>query len=313
MLKNIANLPLMLSKKLPLILWLLIGLTYVLIVFGSAVRVTDSGMACPDWPLCYGQWLPFPEPASGYIVDGQHYTWWQVSLEWGHRLLAAVVSFLLLGVAVAAVVWRKQYPQLVKWVWLPLVILAVQIKLGGLTVFLSNIHWSVALHLGGAVLVLSSLLWLVRPQAAPALPKLAWWGLAAFAVAVFITMLMGAMVSAGHFGGVCGGLWVCLGSIWPDDFGQQFHMKHRFMAVISLILCVIWVVLIKRTAPGWRFPMLLVKSILAVQVLLGIITLYSFTHYPQFYPLLSVSHLAVAVLLFSASWAALIGVLGPRK
>ena len=44
-------------------------LTFGLIVLGAWVRATGSGLACPDWPTCYGHWLPLeaPEALSKYI------------------------------------------------------------------------------------------------------------------------------------------------------------------------------------------------------------------------------------------------------
>ena len=56
---------------------------YLLMVLGGLVTSTGSGLACPDWPLCYGSVAP---PLK---VD--------IWLEWGHRLLGGIAG---LGVQV---------------------------------------------------------------------------------------------------------------------------------------------------------------------------------------------------------------------
>jgi heme A synthase len=126
-------------------------LTYIIIVTGATVRVTGSGMSCPDWPLCYGQLIPFPAP------EGSGYTNFQVFLEWVHRLLVSIVGFLMIGLGVMAVKVRKVRPSVLRWTLTSFALLAVQIKLGAITVWFSNIHWSVALHLGTAMLFFGSL------------------------------------------------------------------------------------------------------------------------------------------------------------
>lgn len=67
----------------------LLGATIGLVVIGVIVRATDSGMGCPDWPLCYGQILP---PLDDYKA-------W---LEWIHRTVAALIGLIALGVVAAA-------------------------------------------------------------------------------------------------------------------------------------------------------------------------------------------------------------------
>ena len=59
---------------------------FVVIVFGSWVRATDSGLACPDWPLCFGKVLPAFDL--------------QIFLEWFHRIIAGLLTlgfFIFMG------------------------------------------------------------------------------------------------------------------------------------------------------------------------------------------------------------------------
>src|SRR5215217_3071667 len=63
------------------------AVTWVLLLVGGLVHGTGSSLACPDWPLCHGQF--FPEMARG------------VEYEHSHRLVAGSVAIMtvLLGVA----------------------------------------------------------------------------------------------------------------------------------------------------------------------------------------------------------------------
>ena len=70
-----------------------------LVVIGGATRVMEAGLACPDWPLCYGTLLP------GRQMNVQ------VFLEWFHRLDAFVIGVALLVQLGAAWWWRHQLPR----------------------------------------------------------------------------------------------------------------------------------------------------------------------------------------------------------
>lgn len=295
-------------------------ITLVLIVVGAATRVYDAGMSCPDWPHCYGVWWPWPEARvmaaghpEGYMVAGQHYAWWQVALEWNHRLLAALVGFGLIGLIAFLFKQPKAHrARLGVPLAVSILLLATQIKLGAVTVWFSNIHWSVVLHLGNAMLFLAALAWLRRASAvlditgtAPRTPLAAPFKLRAatllFAAAVWATMLVGAFVSSSHSGGVCGGLPDCAGQWLPTDWQQHMHMQHRFFALATFVLSIVLLAFAKRLTPELRPSALKLHLMVLVQAALGILTLYSFSSYPWFYEILSLAHLTWGTFLFLAA------------
>jgi heme A synthase len=122
-----------------------------------------------------------------------------------------------------------------------------------------------------------------------------------FALLVWVTMLVGAAVSSTHSGGVCGGLPDCLGSWMPSpkvDVSQHIHMQHRLLAVLVLVLSVVQMVVVKRLAPTLRPQAVGAHVMVWGQVLLGVLTLYSFANYADFYYVLSIVHLGWGTLLW---------------
>jgi heme A synthase len=106
--------------------------TYILIIYGSHVRVTDSGMGCPDWPLCKGSIGPF---------QGFH-----AFMEQTHRYLAGIVSVLVIATWFLATRIRNRISA-IKPALFTVGIVLIQIILGAITVFDSNGAPTVAAHL----------------------------------------------------------------------------------------------------------------------------------------------------------------------
>ena len=67
--------------------------TFILTIFGGVVSVTESGLACPDWPLCEGKFIP-------KMVDGKQF-------EHSHRLVASFVGAMTFGLCALLVKYRR--------------------------------------------------------------------------------------------------------------------------------------------------------------------------------------------------------------
>ncbi|WGF86937.1 COX15/CtaA family protein [Marinivivus vitaminiproducens] len=226
---------------------------FVMIVLGAVVRSTASGLSCPDWPTCYGQWILTPD--QFYAIPNTGYTYGQMMLEWSHRAFAAFVIgplFLVL----AWLCWRSRpvLPRGRTYAVVLLVLLLIQAKLGGVTVFDANSPWSVALHLGFALLILAWLVLIVErtvpPEAAhpPA-------GLRILAVAVWVTalcaMLAAAMTAKSGASLACSTWPLCDGYVIPplDDIGVRLHFAHRVLAGLTALGLLALFLLVRR-APG---------------------------------------------------------------
>ena len=118
-------------------------------MLGAWVRATGSGLSCPDWPTCYGHWVPLP----GDIPAGRRLQLLQVMSEWVHRLIAGVILGPLVLV-IGGLAWRvaarrtRGCRPIARRL---ILLLLVQAALGGITVLDQNSPWSVALHLGTAL------------------------------------------------------------------------------------------------------------------------------------------------------------------
>src|SRR5437879_9489583 len=116
--------------------------TYALVVLGGVVRVSGSGLGCPDWPLCHGRVLP---PLDLHAI-----------IEYSHRTAASLTSTLVvLTAAVAWMAWRNRR-DLVVPATLAVSLLAVQVVLGAITVRLELPPMIVLAHLATAMALLGA-------------------------------------------------------------------------------------------------------------------------------------------------------------
>ncbi|PSB44661.1 COX15/CtaA family protein, partial [Chamaesiphon polymorphus] len=104
-------------------IWKIAFATLLLMAVGSATRVMNAGLACPDWPLCYGQLVPTAQMNL------------QVFLEWFHRLDAALIGLSTLGLVASSWWFRQQLPRWLPWAnTFALSLILLQGALGAFTV-----------------------------------------------------------------------------------------------------------------------------------------------------------------------------------
>ena len=275
------------------------------ILLGAVVRLTGSGLSCPDWPLCYGLWIP--SPAALAAMPDVGYSFGQVMAEWSHRFnAAAVVGPLTLVLLLLAWRRRRQAPALAKMMAAAMVLLLVQAGLGGLTVLDRNSPWSVAVHLAAALLLLAVVLHAhmqARGAAAPRRGNRLAWPAAALAL---VTVASGAMVAKSGASLACASWPLCDGALIPDlgEPGIALNFGHRLLALAcATMVAVLWAVA-RRDDAGARAPVMraanMALAVLVAQVLIGAGVIHAFAGdalWPQV--AVGVLHQAVGVALFA--------------
>ena len=170
------------------LVWKIAIATWLLMAVGSATRVMNAGLACPDWPLCYGQLIPAAQMNL------------QVFLEWFHRLDAAAIGLSAIALLGLSLFYRSRLPKWLPWASAGAVFLIVfQGVLGGLTVTQLLRFDIVTAHLGTALLFFGALLiigFMLTPyEATGNVGKLAWVSSIA-ALLVYLQSLLGALVGS---------------------------------------------------------------------------------------------------------------------
>ena len=279
--------PLILRRLAQLAAHLVVALI-ALFVIGGSTRVMEAGLACPDWPLCFGSFLPGRQMNL------------QVFLEWFHRLDAFLVGIVVLIQFILSVFYRRQLP-----IWLPsayafvLFLVICQGALGALTVInllpstIVTSHLAIGLTLVGIMSVIAKRLFSTCSLVTPL-----WWRLiGGFALgSVLAQCLIGGRMSTSWAAQRC--LSQGLACNWLD--------LHRNFAIAASLLVFAFVgsSFFSRGLPRaqWHF-LTSITGLIVIQIFLGIMTIQSSLSQP----FLIVSHQLAAVLLVALLSALIFG------
>ncbi len=171
-------------------IWKIAFATLLLMAVGSATRVMNAGLACPDWPLCYGQLVPTQQMNL------------QVFLEWFHRLDAALIGLSTLCLVSSAWWLRRQLPGWLPWATtFAMSLILVQGALGAFTVTELLRFDIVTAHLGTALLFFITLLTigtclLPIAQSPNPVTQLPYWLPLTAAICVYTQSIIGGLVGS---------------------------------------------------------------------------------------------------------------------
>ncbi|HXN00800.1 MAG TPA: heme o synthase [Candidatus Dormibacteraeota bacterium] len=237
--------------------------TYALVVLGGVVRVSGSGLGCPDWPLCHGRLLP---PLDLHAI-----------IEYSHRSTASLTSALVVvTAAVAWLLWRKRR-DLVIPATVALGLLIVQVVLGAITVRLELPPMIVLAHLATAMALLGAVcvtaVAALVPAPAGAVDRVARRRILLAAGGTYLLIISGSLVVGSGASGTCDAWPLCGGGFsFAFDGLPAIQLLHRGIAAVIGLLIVLSLVSVlarHRRQPAVRATVALTLAALAFQVAVG--------------------------------------------
>lgn len=150
---------------------------FFLIFVGGWVRVTGSGMGCPDWPKCFDQWVPptevsqlpedyqtrFAAPGKPVAEFNVFHTW----TEYVNRLVGVLIGFFIAITMVSSFQFRKTEPKITVYAVLSFVLVGFQGWIGKVVVDKNLAGWMVTIHMLIALVVVALVMLAVFRHAAP--------------------------------------------------------------------------------------------------------------------------------------------------
>ncbi|RNC79406.1 MAG: heme A synthase [Balneola sp.] len=134
--------------------------TLFLILVGGLVRAAGAGLGCPDWPKCFGTWIP---PTN--VVDlppefeASQFNVWKTWIEYVNRLVGVVIGLLIIATFVRSFRYRKSVPSVFYSSGAAFVLVLVQGWLGGQVVKTGLSEWMITIHMILALIIVNVLVY----------------------------------------------------------------------------------------------------------------------------------------------------------
>jgi heme a synthase len=276
------------------------AITYLLILVGSLVRVSGAGLGCPDWPRCFGSWIP---PASAADLppqfDASQFNPVLMWTEYLNRLLGVTVGFSIFATAISA--WRRyrHEPRILWSTIAAFVLVGYEGWLGGRVVAHELAPWIVTAHLIVAIVIVQLLLYatftaFAADRSAP--PDTNFRSLPGWP---FVLLILVTLVQVGFGTQVRGTIDDALDAGVARDAAlatvgrlDYLHRDLAFIVLIAATLVTLWLMTRRSATVTWAYAVL---ALTVTQIALGALMAYG-----SLAPAAQVGHLTIASLLLGA-------------
>lgn len=265
---------------------------FLLILVGGIVRSTGSGMGCPDWPKCFGQWVPPTDVAQLppnyqeiYSHRGYANTEFNVVKTWTeylNRLLGVIIGLLIFATFVASAIayWRRDRA-MVGYSFLALLLVGFQGWLGAKVVSSVLAAWLITLHMLVAIIIVGVLLYvLARTQLAAGLIKTDLSKSVKRWLLISSVLLLGQILLGTQVRETVDEVAHRLGDTqrfrWMESLDIRFYI-HRSFSLLVLTTQLLWIVPIYKSSGVGRYVRSLAIAtgfVLITEILTGMIMAY---------------------------------------
>jgi heme a synthase len=234
---------------------------YLLILVGGIVRSTGAGMGCPDWPRCFGQWIPPtdisqlpPNYKEIFKVKGKEiadFDAFKTWVEYGNRLIGVLIGFFIFLTFIFSISFFKKDKIVFYLSFLSFILVGFQGWLGAVVVASNLKPFIITLHMVLALVIVALLIYTVtrsynavfqieKITNKPLLNKL-------FIICIVLMLLqiiMGTQVREA-IDEISSALSYTMRDTWIDKIGLQFYV-HRTFSLLILALHVYLIYVLKK-------------------------------------------------------------------
>ena len=256
-------------------------ITYFLIFVGGLVRVSGAGLGCPDWPKCFGRWIPPTSldqlPAD---MDPNLFNFTLAWIEYINRLIGMITGLLIAAMAIYAIVHFRKYPKIIIPSIIAALLVAVQGWQGGQVVASALEPFMISIHMFMAFIIVSLVLYiylqslmLEKPELAiGGMGRLKIWLILLYVVSIF-QVVIGTQMRSGleH---LKDSLPMLSPLEWIEKLGPVNNL-HTILGFIVVALAVYTTFELMRKQSGkvgyFKFTMFTVDILFVLQIIAGFI------------------------------------------